>query len=253
MAKLETGWLGRLAIITMFLGLIVGGWALAAPLGVWGGAWDFRQGFRILLFAMGHAPYATIVCLGTGLILFILGRVRYARFVPSLLILPVAGAVVSGLAWYIPDSYMVQVPAIHDVSTDVVNPPQYLAVLPLRASAPNTTEYGAKPEKNADLQQQAYPDIRPRYYDASEAEIFERAMAVVAEMGWHLHASVAAEGRIEATDTTFWFRFEDDVVIRITRDNDKTRLDARSLSRVGDSDLGRNASRLRDFFERMNR
>ena len=67
-------------------------------------------------------------------------------------------------------------------------------------------------------------------------------------LGWDLVAAVPDEGRIEATDTTFWFRFKDDVVIRIRPAAAGSILDARSLSRVGGGDAGTNARRLRRFF-----
>jgi uncharacterized protein (DUF1499 family) len=60
-----------------------------------------------------------------------------------------------------------------------------------------------------------------------------------------------AEGRLEATDTTFWFGFKDDVVVRVRPDGTGSRVDVRSLSRVGRSDLGMNARRIRRFLERL--
>jgi uncharacterized protein (DUF1499 family) len=78
--------------------------------------------------------------------------------------------------------------------------------------------------------------------------VFERARAAVDTLGWDLVASAPEQGRIEATDTTFWFRFKDDIVIRITETPEGSLLDARSTSRVGVSDVGKNAARLRAFF-----
>jgi len=79
-------------------------------------------------------------------------------------------------------------------------------------------------------------------------QVFERALAVVDELGWELVAAVPSEGRIEATDTTFWFRFKDDIVIRIRATDGGSEIDARSVSRVGVGDAGTNARRLRKFF-----
>jgi uncharacterized protein (DUF1499 family) len=78
--------------------------------------------------------------------------------------------------------------------------------------------------------------------------VFARALAAVDELAWELVEAVPEEGRIEATDTTFWFRFKDDVVIRIRPSGSGSILDARSLSRVGGGDAGTNARRLRAFF-----
>lgn len=70
-------------------------------------------------------------------------------------------------------------------------------------------------------------------------------------MGWKIVAAEAEMGRIEATDITFWFGFKDDVVIRITAQNKGSRVDVRSVSRVGLSDVGTNAKRINSFLEAL--
>lgn len=139
---------------------------------------------------------------------------------------------------------------IHDVSTDTVNPPQYVAVLPLRAAAKaaNSTDYDAK---TAQLQKETYPDIGPLHLDAPPAQAFDRALAAARGMHWEIDASDPAQGRIEATATTFWFGFKDDVVIRIAAEGTGSRLDVRSLSRIGQSDVGANARRIRDYLAKV--
>jgi uncharacterized protein (DUF1499 family) len=67
-------------------------------------------------------------------------------------------------------------------------------------------------------------------------------------MGWTIVAEDAARGRIEAYDKTLWFGFIDDIVIRLAPDGSGTRVDMRSASRVGVSDLGKNAARIRAYF-----
>ena len=79
--------------------------------------------------------------------------------------------------------------------------------------------------------------------------MFSRALIAVDNMGWELVATAPESGRIEATATTFWFRFKDDVVIRLREEDGQTRVDARSLSRVGGGDAGANGKRLLSFFE----
>ncbi|HEY8518987.1 MAG TPA: DUF1499 domain-containing protein, partial [Gammaproteobacteria bacterium] len=117
---------------------------------------------------------------------------------------------------------------------------------------PNTTVYGGSedmtPERLAQLTRQAYPDLTTLTLDVPPEVAFQRALAAVNELGWELVAQVPADGRIEATDTTFWFRFKDDVVIRIRPSGAGSEIDARSLSRVGRGDAGTNARRLREFF-----
>ena len=140
-------------------------------------------------------------------------------------------------------------PPIHDITTDMREPPEYVAVLPLRANAPNTTVYGG--EKIALQQRAAYPDLQPLMLNVAPPQAFDRALATVRDMGWELVAADAAAGRIEATDTTFWFGFKDDVVIRIRPAYGGSRVDVRSLSRVGGGDAGTNAKRIRAYLDAL--
>jgi len=78
---------------------------------------------------------------------------------------------------------------------------------------------------------------------------FDLALAALHEMGWDLVAADATAGRIEATDTTFWFGFKDDVVIRVRPADGGSRVDVRSLSRVGVGDVGTNAKRIRAYLD----
>lgn len=140
-------------------------------------------------------------------------------------------------------------PPIHDISSDTQDPPQFVAILPLRAKAPNTSVYGG--EKIASQQRAAYPDIQTLMMNLPADRAFERALATVRSMGWDLVAADPAAGRIEATDTTFWFRFKDDVVVRIRPAGGGSRIDVRSLSRVGGGDAGKNAERIRAYLEAL--
>jgi uncharacterized protein (DUF1499 family) len=137
------------------------------------------------------------------------------------------------------------VPPIHDITTDTEDPPRFVAVLPRRAGAANAPEYeGAKV---AAQQKRAYPDIAPIRLPQPADRGFERALAAARSLGWEIVAVEPKEGRIEATDTTRWFGFKDDVVIRVRPDGAGSRIDVRSKSRVGRSDVGANADRIRRF------
>jgi uncharacterized protein (DUF1499 family) len=81
--------------------------------------------------------------------------------------------------------------------------------------------------------------------------VFDRAVSAARKLGWHVVAAAPAEGRLEATDTTRWFGFKDDVVVRIAPAADGSRVDVRSVSRVGRSDLGTNARRIRAFLREL--
>lgn len=137
------------------------------------------------------------------------------------------------------------VPHIHDVTTDLANPPEFSALLPLRAGAPNGAAYGGP--KVAELQRAAYPDLGPLVLRAPPATAFARAREAAEAMGWEIVAADASAGRLEAVATTFWFGFKDDVVVRVVPQGGGSRIDVRSVSRVGGSDIGTNAKRIRAF------
>ena len=137
----------------------------------------------------------------------------------------------------------VSAPAIHDITTDMSDPPRFVEAV--QHAALGRTDYGG--EELAKQQREAYPDIAPIMVTESPDKAFNLALAVARDMGWKVTAADAREQRIEATDTTFWFGFVDDIVIRIRPEGVGSRIDVRSLSRVGVGDLGANASRIRRY------
>jgi len=101
-------------------------------------------------------------------------------------------------------------------------------------------------------QRSAYPDIQTLLLNMSAPQAFEQALSAARAMGWQIVAAVPQEGRIEATDTTFWFGFKDDIVVRVTAvDERRSLVDVRSVSRVGRSDVGKNAARIRAYLRRI--
>lgn len=138
---------------------------------------------------------------------------------------------------------------INDISTDVRNPPAFVAIVPFREGAPVPPEYAG--QETARQQAEAYPDIQTLMIERPTDEVLNEAEKVAQDLGWEIVAIDRIGGRIEATDTTFWFRFKDDVVIRLTPRGDETYVDIRSKSRVGRGDMGANASRIRRFLERL--
>jgi uncharacterized protein (DUF1499 family) len=111
--------------------------------------------------------------------------------------------------------------------------------------APNGLEYS---DAVAAQQLAGYPDLAPAFLAASPDEAYRKALDLVRARGWEVVASDEAGRRIEATDTTFWFGFKDDVAIRVSAIPDgSSRVDVRSVSRVGRSDVGTNAARIRAF------
>ncbi|MGI1679041.1 MAG: DUF1499 domain-containing protein [Cellvibrionaceae bacterium] len=235
--------------------------ALSAPLGVWVNAWDFRKGFSLLRFTNNWGDWIALGILVTTITTLVIAAITKNRGKFKFATLGLLGTLFSVLAFYIPESFRppenTNIPPIHDITTDTSNPVEFVKILSLRGENTNTVVYGGSPnmtpEKLAALQAEAYPNIQTQIYDDSKDIIFERAVKIAQELKWKIINTDKTNGIIEATDTTFWFRFKDDIVIKISTEGKKTLLNARSLSRVGVSDVGKNAARLQDFFEKMKR
>ncbi|HTR84742.1 MAG TPA: DUF1499 domain-containing protein [Reyranella sp.] len=143
-----------------------------------------------------------------------------------------------------------QAPPISDVSTDTSNPPPLVITLQLRQESRQGGD-GSYPIANAALQRAAYPDIGTISLALPPADAFKRVDAVAMALGWDVVARAPRDGRIEAIDTTTWFGLQDDVVVRIRPDGGGSKIDIRSKSRTGTSDLGANADRIRLFTEKL--
>jgi uncharacterized protein (DUF1499 family) len=142
------------------------------------------------------------------------------------------------------------VPAIHDVSTDTINPPAFVDVLAHRRWALNPPQYDG-PAAAAD-QRAAYPDIQPLVVAAPPARVHAAARDVMRAEGWTIVGDAEADGRLEAVVITPWLRFRDDVIVRLTPWTDgRTRVDVRSKSRFGRNDFGTNARRVRHLLARL--
>ncbi|QHJ11967.1 hypothetical protein FX988_02208 [Paraglaciecola mesophila] len=142
------------------------------------------------------------------------------------------------------------VPPIHDISTDLTNPPKFVAIVALRADASNPVEYAG--EETAKQQREAYPELTTQKYSQSTDQLFDATESAVNSLGWELVNADKSLGIIEATETTTWFGFKDDVVVRIRTTGEESFLDVRSKSRVGKSDLGKNAERIHTLIDTIN-
>ena len=138
------------------------------------------------------------------------------------------------------------VPPIHDISTDLANPPGFPALADVRRLS------GANPLERTKAvtaaQLAGYPGLVGLTLDVPAAQAFDRALKAVKTEGWSVAVAEPDQGHIEATATTALFGFRDDVSIRVERIGPKrSRIDMRSVSRQGVSDLGTNAARIRRF------
>lgn len=138
-------------------------------------------------------------------------------------------------------------PPIHDITTDTDNPPEFVAIVPLRADAPNQTEYGG--EEVAKAQQAYYNGLETLHLDVPPAEAYERALAAAEQTSWEIVGAFKEELRIEAFHKLPWFGFIDDVVIRVDTTDQGSKIDVRSVSRVGRGDLGVNAHRIKKYLD----
>ena len=237
--------LSRVASLVVGTGLALTGLGalalLLAGLGSRWDWWDFRTGFVIFRYTL-YGGLLVIVIVLAGLVLACLdrtGRTMLLSLVSVVLLVAVGSVPVSHLRG------AGRVPPIHDITTDPDDPPRFVAVLPLRQNAPNSADY-AGPALAAQ-QRAGYPSLAPARFAAPPAFVLERATQVARDLGWEIVATAPAEGRLEATDRTRWFGFRDDVVVRVRPDGAGSRVDVRSVSRVGRSDLGTNARRIERF------
>lgn len=240
-----TLWVHRLAYVGLALALLC---VLAAMLSGFGhrfGWWHYRFAFSILR----SAAYVALAIAGISLALAAMAAWQRDWSAFALALLAVAMALGTAA---VPWNYLRvarAVPPIHDISTDTQDPPRFVAVLALRASAPNGPEYAGA--MVAEQQRRAYPDIVSLQSSVPPARIFPFVETVARSLGWEVVAVNPEEGRLEATDTTLWYGFKDDIVVRVGPQRGGSRVDVRSVSRVGRSDLGVNAARIRAFLQEL--
>ena len=226
--------------------------ALIAAAGTGTGAWSFRIGLTIL-------TYAFFAAIGGGLLAIIVFVSARLRKVPAGRINLVALVIAVGFGAYLMSHIATarQVPAIHDVTTDLADMPQF-QTLTVRTDNLENIPDGDRPKIAAldpesrwkAIHRQAYGDLRGLRLPLSVADTVKRAEALARTRGWEIARVDARAGVVEATDTTFFFRFKDDVVVRVRPDPVKpggSIVDMRSISRVGVSDIGVNAQRIRAF------
>ena len=236
--------------------LVAGGgallWGLISAVGVGWGLWSWSSGLTGVIWSF-------ILAIGAILfgILFAwrakksgISRPKLLRWIGMLSAIVYAGwigtFVMAGIS----------VPAIHDISTDLADPPAFVT-LALRAdnldAIPGEGDdemKGMNPQQRwVIVHQKAYGDIRSVRIDEPVPTVIAKAERLAKARGWDVAVSLPEEGRFEATETSAFFRFKDDIVLRVkpTETGDGSIVDMRSVSRVGSSDLGVNAKRVRSF------
>lgn len=233
----------RLATITLVLAGLALLMLAASGIGYRQELWALRPAFTMLRWGAYLGVAAALLAVAGMLVARPVGRATAPFAIAFVLAL-----VAAGLPWTWKQKAG-RVPPIHDITTDTQDPPAFVAVLPLRANARNSAVYGG--DTIAVQQRAAYPDVTPVRLAIPPGQAFARARETAVGMGWAMVAADSAAGRIEATATTRWFGFKDDVVIRIRPEGAGSRVDVRSVSRLGGSDVGANAARIREFVRRL--
>lgn len=237
-------------VLTAGVGALV--WGFVAAVGTGWGFWEYTSGLK-------GVTWAFFLGLGAILIGAVQGwRARKAitppprtrRWVGMLVALIYVGWVGTFLM------AALTVPAIHDVSTDLADPPTFQTLV-LRTDnldnipgADDDEMRGLTPQQRwALVHQKDYGDIRSVRINEPVPMVVAKAERLAKARGWDVAVSLPEEGRLEATETSAFFRFKDDVVLRVRPSDtgEGSIVDMRSVSRVGTSDLGMNAKRVRSF------
>jgi uncharacterized protein (DUF1499 family) len=238
----------RLSRTGPVMALVLSGTALAllavAPFGWRLGWWPYSFGLYWLMPVSGFVAAVAVI-----LSVLTLARGWSQLRLPGLAMLFIALALGAALV-YVPSQYWLTrstLPPIHDITTDPDNPPAFSAVLPARA-AEHAGGVNYDDPKLPQLQKAAYPDLAALKAALPVAKAFNEALHVAKSMpGWTIIAADADTGHIEAIQQSRWFRFTDDIVIRVSGDVAGSRIDMRSTSRQGHSDYGVNAARIRVY------
>ena len=232
LAKCSLG-LGSAAVLAPLLG------GLGTRLGLW------NYGIGLLLTPLGLL--LGLVGLVLGLIALLRQRKAGARLTLSasgsglslLISLYLGVAVLSAFT----------VPPIHNVSTDIADPPQFTVAESLRGEGDNPLFYDSA--VLGPIQREGYPEIQPVVMDLTRDQAYELVTGVLTDMGLELVREDPEQAEIEAVATSFWFGFKDDLVVRLREVDEGTRMDIRSVSRVGVVDLGANAERILEVISRV--
>jgi len=240
-------------------------WFVITAFGGKFGVWTPLDAFRHVTGMAGMLLPAALILGAAALLLAIVYRFVFGRgnapgvggYVAAIAAIAVGGG---GLLYAQSVRQMAgEIPPIHDISTDTANPPEFSAAMVERREidgATNSLDYASKVDPRSQrplpqVQAEAYPGVQPIEVAVEPELAYRASLGAAREMGWRIATTSDAALMFEGTAETFWFGFKDDVVVRVTETESGSRIDARSVSRVGVSDLGANAARLEAFAERV--
>ncbi|HEX6860695.1 MAG TPA: DUF1499 domain-containing protein [Caulobacteraceae bacterium] len=213
------------------------------------GLWSWKLGFVAVIvrgpLGIGWAPLLAMLAIAASLIGVIISFWvgSWRRSLAALLIsLATMGAFI-GIG-----GQARKAPPIHDVSTDWREPLMFsAAVMKARGAeanpvVPDPVDKSGKPM--AQINEATCPGAKPVLTDKQVPQAYAAAKAAVTAQGLKVVTDDPAGGRLEAVAESFWYGFKDDLVVRVQPDGSGSRIDIRSVSRVGISDLGQNCQRV---------
>ena len=280
------GWRGKFAGFALALSLFAILWFAAAAVGTKLGLWNWQFGLGVMIgnIATGFGRFIIGLAVIASVLAVVISLVASPRKQPFMLAL--AAVLISGLLgfrWFGFQLNALRLPPLHDIQTDwsapimpsddlikareataALNPIEANPVVP-DAEGIKQNWPSAAGRRVAEVQEEAefdtathkspketpYPLIAPLTAPVTAEAAYEAALAAVESRGWTVVTASPEAGTIEATETSFWFGFHDDVMIRIRSEEEQVVIDVRSTSRVGLSDLGANAKRIRNLLDEI--
>ncbi len=267
----KAGWRMKVAIFALCVSIFTILWFAVAALGTKWGWWPWQVGLGQM--TIGTGPKIALLAIGLSLVAQVIALIKAPRkqaFILALLATLIAAFCMFRLAGM--GAQAGALPPIADIQTDWSDPVRYSdTIMSARTAqgetnpvldAPTVPEYaeerwpGTSGRLVSELQEEAeakeagkgtvYPKLEPLYFSGTPAEVAAAAEKIMKKKGWDIvtPASDGDEIQVEATATSGWFGFKDDVAIRVRAVDGATRVDMRSTSRVGLSDLGANSARV---------
>jgi len=277
----SAGWRMKVSAFALATAIFTVLWFLVAALGTKWGFWPWQVGLGQMTIGVGQMLcfFAVAVAL-LAQVVSLYQAPRFRPFVIALAATLIAAMALFRLAGF--GSTATSLPPIHDIQTDWSDPVEFSeSLLAARKAQGETNPVLAEPmipdganerwpgmggrfvsEVQEEAEQQeagkstVYPTLEPLYFDQNPVEIAALAERIVKRRGWDLvseatNVDTGQEIQIEATATSAMFGFKDDVAIRVRPVEGATRVDMRSVSRVGLSDLGANSKRVAGFMTEL--
>lgn len=269
----KAGWRMKVAIFALCSAIFTVLWFAIAALGTKWGWWPWQIGLGQM--TIGTGPMITMIALGISIIAQVIALIKAPR--TQAFILALAATLLAAFCMFRLVGMGAQataLPPIHDIQTDWSNPIQFSdALMAARTAdgetnpvldAPTVADYaearwpGTAGRLVSEVQEEAeakeaskgtvYPTLETLYFSQSPLEVAAEAERIMNRRGWDIlppNTSNERDVQIEATATSGWFGFKDDVAVRLqATETGATAVDIRSISRVGLSDLGANSTRV---------